>query len=131
MSSVVGIDLGSRTTKIVQIRDGTVCYTDIFPTSHNPLVRVRAVLSRIDTSSLIATGYGRHLVREHFDAKTVTEITACAVGVYHQFPRCRTVLDVGGQDCKVIHMGEDGKVLDFEMNDRCAAGTGRFLEVMA
>ena len=79
----------------------------------------------------MATGYGRHLLSENFGAQRVTEIKACARGAHHLFPSCRTILDVGGQDCKVIRLNDKGGVKDFEMNDRCAAGTGKFLEVMA
>ena len=78
----------------------------------------------------MATGYGRHLARTQFDCPIITEIKAYAIGAHFLFPQCRTVIDVGGQDSKVIRL-TDGKVNDFEMNDRCAAGTGRFLEVMA
>lgn len=77
----------------------------------------------------VSTGYGREMVASA-DLK-VTEITCHARGALHLFPGARTVLDIGGQDSKVIRLGTDGKVSDFAMNDRCAAGTGRFLEVMA
>lgn len=77
----------------------------------------------------VATGYGRNLIG--FADKTITEITSHAVGVHHVCPQARTVVDIGGQDSKVIRLAAGGAVEDFAMNDRCAAGTGRFLEVMA
>jgi predicted CoA-substrate-specific enzyme activase len=79
---------------------------------------------------LTATGYGRHLVREALGCPTITEIKAYALGAAHLFPNVRTVIDIGGQDSKVIRV-RAGAVEEFEMNDRCAAGSGRFLEVMA
>jgi len=79
---------------------------------------------------VVATGYGRHLARERLGFPVITEIKAHALGASHLFPACRTVIDIGGQDSKVIRV-EAGRQVNFEMNDRCAAGTGRFLEVMA
>jgi predicted CoA-substrate-specific enzyme activase len=80
--------------------------------------------------SVVATGYGRHLAREKLGLTVITEIKAHALGASRLFPECRTVIDIGGQDSKAIRV-EGGKQMSFEMNDRCAAGTGRFLEVMA
>lgn len=131
MSEVVGIDLGSRTTKIVQLVEGAIQHKEIFETSHNPLARIKKTLSRLGESRIMATGYGRHLICENFNAERISEIKACGKGAHHLFPSCRTVLDLGGQDYKLIHLNEKGNVLDFEMNDRCAAGTGKFLEIMA
>jgi (R)-2-hydroxyacyl-CoA dehydratese activating ATPase len=78
---------------------------------------------------VVATGYGR--VNVPFADKQITEITCHARGVYHFFPSVRTVIDIGGQDCKAIKLSPQGKVVNFIMNDKCAAGTGRFLEVIA
>src|SRR3989304_3021549 len=78
---------------------------------------------------IVATGYGR--VSVPFAHKKVTEISCHSLGAYTLFPDTGTVIDIGGQDSKVIRVGPEGKVLDFTMNDKCAAGTGRFLEVMA
>lgn len=75
--------------------------------------------------------YGRHLFELFFEAPMVTEIKACAVGAQFLFPEVRTILDIGGQDSKAIAIGEKGRVTKFEMNDRCAAGIGKFLEIMA
>ena len=82
-----------------------------------------------EISYVIATGYGR--INVPFATKTVTEITCHARGAYRLFPSTRTVIDMGGQDSKVISIDAEGRVSDFVMNDKCAAGTGRFLEVMA
>ena len=131
MKEVLGIDLGSRTTKIVRLVDGKIDHAELFDTGHDPLPKVRERIQKLGASRIIATGYGRHLLRENLGALHVTEIKACARGVYHLCPSCRTILDMGGQDCKLIQLGESGRVMDFEMNDRCAAGTGRFVEVMA
>ena len=78
----------------------------------------------------MATGYGRYLAQVHLNCPTITEIKAYALGACFFFPDVRTVLDIGGQDSKIIRV-HHGKVEDFEMNDKCAAGTGKFLEVMA
>ena len=131
MKHVLGIDLGSRTTKIVRLTDGALDHTDIFDTGHDPLPKVREKIRKLGDSLIVATGYGRHLLRENLGALHVTEIKACARGALHLCPSSRSILDMGGQDCKVIELGEKGRVIDFEMNDRCAAGTGRFIEVMA
>ena len=77
------------------------------------------------------TGYGRHLVAPVLGGEVVTEIKAFAVGARYLYPDCHTVIDIGGQDSKVILLSDKGDVQKFEMNDRCAAGTGKFLEVMA
>jgi predicted CoA-substrate-specific enzyme activase len=89
------------------------------------------LLAGIAYDRIIVTGYGRHLFEVTFDAPTVTEIKAYAVGAAFLFPGVRSILDIGGQDSKAIAVSSGGKVIKFEMNDRCAAGTGKFLEVMA
>ncbi|MFQ6037718.1 MAG: acyl-CoA dehydratase activase [Candidatus Aminicenantales bacterium] len=131
MRKVLGIDLGSRTIKIVELSNGRLTHAEIFDTGHDPLARVENSLRKLGKAPIVATGYGRHLLGETFQARRVTEIKACGKGVVHFFPECRTILDVGGQDCKVISLDEEHRIKDFEMNDRCAAGTGRFLEFMA
>ena len=80
-------------------------------------------------AGVVATGYGRYSV--DFADKTITEITCHARGVRHLVPEARTIIDIGGQDSKLIRLDPAGMVQDFQMNDRCAAGTGRFLEVVA
>lgn len=131
MDGAVGIDLGSRTTKIVELADGAIRSSELFETGHDPMPRVEAALARLRAGRVMATGYGRHLVGERIGAGRVTEIKACARGARALVPSGRTILDVGGQDCKAIVLDARGRVAGFEMNDRCAAGTGKFLEVMA
>ena len=128
----LGLDLGSRTTKIVELAAGAVVGFEVFDTTHDSIERVRARLSRRDYARAAATGYGRYLMNANLDCRVVTEITACALGTRFLRPGAGLVIDIGGQDSKVILLGNgSGAFADFEMNDRCAAGTGRFLEVMA
>ncbi len=89
----------------------------------------RAAVDQSQLSSIVATGYGRFNVP--FPSRQITEITCHGRGARHLFPRTRTVIDLGGQDSKVIVLDDRGRVGDFVMNDKCAAGSGRFLEVMA
>lgn len=88
-----------------------------------------AGLERPQVQGVVATGYGRG--RVPFADTTITEITCHACGVHHLLPEARTIVEIGGQDSKVIVLEAGGRVRDFSMNDRCAAGTGRFLEVVA
>jgi (R)-2-hydroxyacyl-CoA dehydratese activating ATPase len=125
-----GLDVGSRTIAIVSLNGSDMSYR-VVDTGVNPLQRCRELLDGTGCTSLVVTGYGRYLVTEKLGGEAVSEIKAFAVGARHLFPDCRTVIDIGGQDSKVILLSEDGNVLKFEMNDRCAAGTGKFLEVMA
>jgi predicted CoA-substrate-specific enzyme activase len=134
-----GIDLGSTTTKLVVIDESRrVVYRDLIPTAGNIPQATRASLARCleglavgpeALEVMIATGYGRKKVE--FADHDVTEITCHGIGAYHLFPEARTVVDIGGQDSKAIQVGEDGAVADFAMNDKCAAGTGRYLEMLA
>lgn len=133
-----GIDIGSRSIEVVVQRAGTVIHTAKAPTTFNPVGQCRALLEGIDAQRTVATGYGRKLFTEAFEADArlgrtsdITEIQAYALGAAHLFPQARTILDIGGQDSKVISLGPGGRVLRFEMNDRCSAGTGKFLEIMA
>jgi predicted CoA-substrate-specific enzyme activase len=125
-----GLDVGSRTIKLVTFdtapRDSLIIETGV-----NPLIRCQNLLSGKDFERLVVTGYGRHLVAPILGAEIVTEIKAFAVGARYSYPDCHTVIDIGGQDSKVILLSDKGEVQKFEMNDRCAAGTGKFLEVMA
>ncbi len=126
-----GIDIGSRTIKLVVVEDGEIIYSSIADTTHDPLEQCNKLLVQTSFDKILATGYGRHFFKTHFDAPTVTEIKAFARGAKTLFPDCRTILDIGGQDTKAIGLDERGNVSKFEMNDRCAAGTGMFLEVIA
>jgi predicted CoA-substrate-specific enzyme activase len=127
----VGIDIGSRMTKVVRLENGALTHSEVFDTGHDPLGRLREALRGMDGQAAVATGYGRHLAQAHLDCPTVTEIRACARVAGHLTPGCESAIDIGGQDCKAIELKPAGGFGRFEMNDRCAAGTGRFLEVMA
>jgi (R)-2-hydroxyacyl-CoA dehydratese activating ATPase len=126
-----GIDIGSRTVKLAVLEGGRLVHYRVEYNSHDPLDICRELLKGLDTKTLTATGYGRRLFSQYWDCAVITEIRAASIGSRYFLPSCRTILDIGGQDTKVISMDEAGKVLKFEMNDKCAAGTGRFLEVMA
>ncbi len=135
---VCGVDIGSRTTKAVIMRQSEIVASSITLTEVDSVQSARhAIAEALRTGGLsweslaciVATGYGRlRLPFAHFH---ITEITCHARGAFHDFPDVRTVLDIGGQDCKAIRLGETGKVLSFFMNDKCAAGTGRCLERIA
>jgi (R)-2-hydroxyacyl-CoA dehydratese activating ATPase len=127
----LGIDIGSRHIKAALIDGGECIAFRQTATSFNPLEKCKTILSEMPAERVIATGYGRHLLEVHGDIKTITEIKAFARGARVYFPRCRTIIDIGGQDTKIIALNEEGNIWKFEMNDRCAAGTGKFLEIMA
>jgi predicted CoA-substrate-specific enzyme activase len=136
---VGGLDIGSATGKAVVVKDGNVVGTSLLLATTSPgktadrvmheAVR-QAGLSSIDhLDNIVCTGYGR--LNIPFAEENISEISCHAKGAHWLAPSIRTVIDIGGQDCKVISISEKGKVLDFKMNDRCAAGTGRFFEAMA
>ena len=128
---VAGLDIGSRTIALVEWDGERVVRAEVVNTGTDPLANSRRLTQGRAYDRLVATGYGRHLVAERELADEVmTEIKAYAIGAHHLYPDVQTVLDIGGQDSKVISIGPGGRVLRFEMNDRCAA-TGRFLENMA
>ncbi len=129
--SIAGLDIGSRTIALVELDGRDVVFHEIRDTTFDPLQQCLDLLDGRKPERLIATGYGRHLARANFAHEVVTEIKAFALGCNYFFPECRTILDIGGQDTKAISISSDGAVADFQMNDRCAAGTGKFLEVMA
>ncbi|PWR71269.1 acyl-CoA dehydratase activase [Methanospirillum lacunae] len=133
-----GVDIGSLTTKSVLISDGAVIGSCIIPTGIFPeksgLEALEKAMESIGCAGkkptyTVATGYGR--ISAPYADETVTEITCHAKGAYSINQATRTVIDMGGQDCKVIRIDNSGNVSDFIMNDKCAAGTGRFLEVIA
>jgi predicted CoA-substrate-specific enzyme activase len=129
---VAGLDIGSRTIALVEWNGQEVVRARVVNTGTDPLANARALLGDGGYGRLVGTGYGRHLAMERELAdEVISEIKAYALGAHHLFPDAGTVLDIGGQDSKVIRVGPGGRVLRFEMNDRCAAGTGRFLENMA
>jgi len=125
-----GLDVGSRTIKLVTF-DATIRDSRVIETGVNPMRRCRELLSEKKYERLVVTGYGRHLVAPVLQGEIVSEIKAFAIGSRYLFPECYSVIDIGGQDSKVILLSDKGEVRKFEMNDRCAAGTGKFLEIMA
>jgi predicted CoA-substrate-specific enzyme activase len=131
---VAGVDIGSRSIELVVLERGQMVHWDLAPTTFDPLAQIRRLLGQVETEEIVATGYGRKLLADNFTDKrvtTITEIQAYALGARCLEPETRTVLDIGGQDTKAIALSPEGKVAKFEMNDRCAAGTGKFLEFMA
>jgi predicted CoA-substrate-specific enzyme activase len=126
-----GIDIGSRYIKYVILNDNESVAFYKKDTGHDPFEVCRKLMEINKPDNLVATGYGRHLLEIHGNVNTITEIKAVAIGSKEVFPTCRTIIDIGGQDTKVIAMNKAGVVTNFEMNDRCAAGTGKFVEIMA
>jgi (R)-2-hydroxyacyl-CoA dehydratese activating ATPase len=125
-----GLDVGSNTIKLVTLQNG-VTTSAMKGTGVNPLKRCQELVLGLDLERLVVTGYGRHLVAPVLGGTVVTEIKAFAVGARAVFSGCGTIIDIGGQDSKVIQLNQAGRIQKFEMNDRCAAGTGKFLEIMA
>lgn len=134
-----GVDIGSTSTQAVILADGELfSYANIRTGNNSPESAMNAIslalshtdMTLEDINYTVGTGYGR--VNVPFADKTITEITCHARGANYLYgPTVRTVLDMGGQDCKAIHCDENGKVTSFMMNDKCAAGTGRGMEVIA
>ncbi len=129
--TVSGLDIGSRTIALVELDGYRVVDYEVRDTTYDPLQQCEELLKNRKIGKLVATGYGRHLARANFAHSVITEIKAFSLGCHFLFPQCRSILDIGGQDTKAIALNDEGKVIDFQMNDRCAAGTGKFLEVMA
>ena len=138
MTLVAGVDIGSTTAKCVLIEDGQVVGKSLSPVGVELVKDAERALAqalqaarreRHEVGVVTGTGYGRFKVT--FGQFTVTEIGCHAKGAHFLFPGTRVVLDIGGQDTKAIKVSERGEVLDFAMNDKCAAGTGRFLDVCA
>ena len=126
-----GIDIGSRTIKLVLHDGADIISSEVRPNSYNTIDICREMLKDISYDGIISTGYGRHLFSRHFNCEAISEIKAFTLGAFHTIPDCRTILDIGGQNTKAISIDENGKISKFEMNDKCAAGTGKFLEIMA
>lgn len=135
-----GIDAGSRTTKVVLL-DGAgrdVVAADVVDQGIEQDALAESLLDRLlhengirrkQIGMVVATGYGRKLIK--IADATITEITCQAWGVRQSVPDARTIIDIGGQDSKLLRLHANGTIGDFVMNDRCAAGTGRFLELLA
>jgi predicted CoA-substrate-specific enzyme activase len=133
-----GIDIGSRASKAVVLKDGKVLSSYIGDTGAESVVTSRTTMAKTlegtglkieDMDYIVATGYGRVLVP--FANENISEISCHARGINYSFPSVRTILDMGGQDCKAISVDGQGRVTNFVMNDKCAGGTGRFLEMIA
>jgi len=133
-----GIDIGSITTKAAVMAEGKILGTRVIFTGYNAEqagakvyeeLRTELGIGKSDVGRVVSTGYGRNSIK--FMDKAMTEIICHGAGAHYLNPRVRSVIDIGGQDSKAIIIDEKGKVKNFAMNDKCAAGTGRFLEVMA
>jgi predicted CoA-substrate-specific enzyme activase len=136
---VGGCDIGSATGKAVVMKDGTIASYIIIPSTTKPEVTARIAMDEAikkaglsslnDLQYIVGTGYGR--LKVPFANENISEITCHARGAHWLCPTVRTVLDIGGQDCKAMSLDDKGKVIDFVLNDKCAAGTGKFFENMA
>jgi (R)-2-hydroxyacyl-CoA dehydratese activating ATPase len=134
----MGVDVGSLTAKGVLLADGAVAASFLCPAAPSVAQSIAAVVDALCARGAVAraqvgatclTGYRR--LQAPFPALEKTEISCHALGAFVVEPAARTVIDIGGQDCKVIALDERGRVQEFAMNDKCAAGTGRALEVLA
>ncbi len=136
-----GIDVGSLTAQAVVVNNSGITAYKSMRVKPNPVLSAETVIGMLleetgikwdQIKFCISTGYGREQVQAKGLAQdNVSEISCHGMGAYWVRPEVRTVIDIGGQDAKVIRIGKQGELLDFVMNDKCAAGTGRFLEVQA
>ena len=135
----LGIDVGSTASKCIILKDGKEIVgkslIDVGAGTSGPNRAIEAVLEdaglkKEDMAFTLATGYGRTSLMDGIADKQMSELSCHAKGAYFLFPKVHTVIDIGGQDVKVLRV-EDGVMTNFQMNDKCAAGTGRFLEMMA
>ncbi len=134
----IGIDIGSRTAKGILFDGQSIIGSAICDTGIRPRRSGEKILGQLlettgskesDIQKIVGTGYGR--VSLTMADKTITELSCHAKGAHFICPSVRTVIDIGGQDSKVIHVNKTGGMKDFSMNDKCAAGTGRFFEIAA
>jgi predicted CoA-substrate-specific enzyme activase len=135
-----GIDVGSLTAQAVLLEDGKIAGFKSIRVLPNPVDSAQAVMGALlddlgitarEVSFTVSTGYGREQVQEKgLSQANISEISCHGVGAQWLMPGVHTIIDIGGQDAKVIRMNSSGELEDFVMNDKCAAGTGRFLEVM-
>lgn len=134
----MGVDIGSTASKGVILKGGKdIVSSSIVPVGTGTSGPSRVLqelfkssqLTRKDISRIIATGYGR--MNFDYADKQISELSCHAKGTYNIFPNARTIIDIGGQDAKVLKLNSKGRLMNFVMNDKCAAGTGRFLDVMA
>jgi predicted CoA-substrate-specific enzyme activase len=135
---VAGCDVGSLTAKALLMEDGSILSSELRKVRPRPELSALEVMEEAlrkagrrweEVAYCVGTGYGR--VRIPFAQENVSEISCHGKGAHWLLPSVRTVIDIGGQDCKVIRVDGEGKLVNFVMNDKCAAGTGRFLELMA
>jgi len=135
---VAGVDIGSRTAKAVILNDHDIVGTAIIDIILQGEDLASAVMEKAlgeaklrfeDVERFVTTGYGRFVTK--FSNNQISEISCHVKGIRYYFPSVRTILDIGGQDSKAINFDEKGKITNFVMNDRCAGGQGRFLEVIA
>ena len=126
-----GIDIGSRSIKLVVCDAGEIKTFRRADTGFDPMATSKRLLEGLTYDRILATGYDRTLFEVALDTPTVTEIKAHGAGARAFFLEVRTVLDIGGRDSRAINLNDAGRVVKFEMKDRCAAGTGKFLEIMA
>jgi predicted CoA-substrate-specific enzyme activase len=139
MAYAAGVDVGSTQTKAVVIDEAkNIVGRALMDTGSNVLIAAEQAFAQAvqaakveeeEIECVVGTGYGRYRVT--FGSTQVTEISCHARGAVHKFPRTRTVIDMGGQDTKAIRVRASGEIVDFCMNDKCAAGTGRFLGAAA
>jgi predicted CoA-substrate-specific enzyme activase len=139
MAYAAGVDVGSTQTKAIVVDDdGGIAGRALIDTGANVAVAAERAYAQAladahveeqEVAFVVGTGYGRYRVT--FGNAQVTEISCHGRGAVHLFPETRTVVDMGGQDTKAIRVGPSGDILDFCMNDKCAAGTGRFLGAVA
>jgi predicted CoA-substrate-specific enzyme activase len=134
----LGVDIGSLAVKVVLLDAGEhVLGRGVAPAGYGGQEAAAALVARVlqeacaeeTLARTVVTGYGRSLF--HMADEEMSEISCHARGAFHLCPEVRTVIDIGGQDSKAIRLDDRGRIVDFAMNDKCAAGTGRFLEVMA
>lgn len=127
-----GVDVGSTYTKITGINaNKEIVEQSVIPTIVNQDEIVKEYLKNKPVEMLVSTGYGRRMIEDSFGCPVISEIKAHAKGAFFSEPKADMVIDLGGQDSKVIKLDSSGGFVDFRMNDKCAAGTGKFLEIAA
>lgn len=129
---ILGIDIGSTYTKSVWLDNNkNIIDNEINKTTVLPEKLIGNLIEKKQVKYIAATGYGRHLLKKNKTTSIITEIKAHALAAFNEFDNPSFVIDIGGQDSKVIQLNKDGSFGDFLMNDKCAAGTGKFLEIAA
>jgi len=133
-----GIDCGSQNTKSVILRDGKVVAMSLLPTEFDADLAAQRVyedamkkagIGREDINKLVITGVGREIVK--WGDKEINEVGAAARGAKYAVPKTDTIIDMGADSCRVIRLNEDGSIMKYEVNDKCASGAGTFIEAMA